>query len=83
MRPWVDMPIWVPPAEDMAGFGSVSIAAALENGLEFRPLDKIASDTLEWFQTLPEERQSSLRFGIDAEREVEVLTAWKGAQAAG
>jgi 2'-hydroxyisoflavone reductase len=83
VRPWVDMPIWVPPAEDMVGFGSVSIAAALEKGLEFRPLDEIASDTLEWFQTLPEERQSSLRFGIDAEREVEVLTAWKEAQAAG
>ncbi len=83
VRPWVDMPVWVPPAEDMAGFGSVSIAAALGKGLEFRPLDDIAQDTLEWFRTLPEERQSSLRFGIDPEREVEVLAAWKEAQAAG
>jgi len=33
--------------------------------------------TLEWFRKQPAERQAKLRAGITAEREAQVLAAWK------
>ena len=76
VRPWGDMPVWVPPSPDNAGFARVSIARALEKGLTFRPLAVTARDTLEWFRTLPAERQAQLGAGLSAEREAEVLRLW-------
>lgn len=74
--PWVDMPVWVPPQGDEAGFTSVSNKRAVEKGLTFRPLADSAKATLEWFKTLPADRQAKLRFGITPERETAVLAAW-------
>lgn len=77
VRPWGDMPVWVPPTPDNAGFARVSIARAVEKGLTFRPLAVTARDTLEWFRTLPAERQAQLGAGLPAEREAEVLRLWQ------
>jgi 2'-hydroxyisoflavone reductase len=44
--------------------------------LTFRPLDVTARDTLAWFKSLPQDRQSKLRAGLTSEREAEVLAAW-------
>ncbi|HEU5209260.1 MAG TPA: NAD-dependent epimerase/dehydratase family protein [Longimicrobiales bacterium] len=74
---WSHMPVWVPVRDDNAGFARVSIERAVEKGLTFRPLALTARDTLEWFRTLPAERQAELRAGLPAEREVEVLRAWE------
>jgi 2'-hydroxyisoflavone reductase len=49
----------------------------LSKGLTFRPLDVTARDTLAWFKSLPQERQSHPKAGLSAEREAEVLSAWK------
>jgi 2'-hydroxyisoflavone reductase len=76
VRAWVDMPTWIPPKEGYEGFSRMSIARALKQGLTFRPLAVTAKDTLDWFKSLPEERQAKLRFGLSAEREAEVLKAW-------
>ncbi len=73
---WTDMPVWVPPDDESAGFSDVSNQRALSKGLAFRPFAVTARDTLDWFATLPEERQANLRFGIKSEREAEVLKAW-------
>src|SRR5581483_5399155 len=49
VRPWADMPVWIPPRED-SGFSSVSIKKALDKGLTFRSLSDTTQATLEWFK---------------------------------
>lgn len=78
VSPWGDMPAWVPPRDDYAGFGLVSNQQALATGLHLRPLADTISDTLDWFGGLPEERRSRLRAGIALEREAEVLAELRG-----
>jgi hypothetical protein len=36
VQPWSDMPVWIPPVGEEAGFASVSIQRALDKGLTFR-----------------------------------------------
>ena len=76
VSPWSDMPVWIPPRGEEGGSAQLSIKRALEKGLTFRPLAATARDTLEWFKTLPVDRQSKLKAGVSSEREAEVLAAW-------
>src|SRR5881296_3682827 len=71
---WSDMPVW---AGDELGLARTKIDRALAKGLTFRPLAETARDTLAWFKSLPQDRQSKLRAGLTREREAEVLAAWK------
>jgi 2'-hydroxyisoflavone reductase len=71
---WSDMPVWT-GKED--GLSQTKIDRALSKGLTFRPLNVTARDTLAWFKSLPQHRQSKLRAGLTRERESEVLAAWK------
>ncbi len=73
---WMDMPAWVPPRGDGAGFSRVSVARAVENGLTFRPIATTCRDTLEWWKKEPESRRASLKAGIKPDREAKVLEAW-------
>src|SRR5438105_1094992 len=70
---WSDMPVW---AGDELGLARTKIDRALAKGLTFRPLAETSRDTLVWFKSLPQERQSKLRAGLTPEREAEVLAAW-------
>jgi 2'-hydroxyisoflavone reductase len=70
---WSDMPVW---AGDELGLARTKINHALAKGLTFRPLAETARDTLAWFKSLPQDRQSKLRAGLTPEREAEVLAAW-------
>lgn len=81
VTPWGDMPAWLPASGDTAGFGQRSIARAVAAGLTFRPLATTTLDTLEWFHKLPAERQGKLGAGLSAEREAEVLAAWRASKA--
>jgi 2'-hydroxyisoflavone reductase len=83
VKPWSDMPVWIPASGEMAGMSAVSNARAVARGLTFRPVRETARDTLTWFQGLPPERQAELqkRAGLPAEREREVLAAWHQQQA--
>ncbi len=74
VEPWSDMPVWT--GKD-SGLARAKIDRALSNGLTFRPLAETAHDTLAWFKSLPQDRQSKLRAGLTPEREAEVLAAWK------
>jgi 2'-hydroxyisoflavone reductase len=76
VSPWSDMPVWVPPRGEEAGFSMVSINRALNKGLTFRPIPDTARATLDWFRKQAPERQAKLRAGITPERETEVLAAW-------
>lgn len=73
---WSDMPVWVPPTGDMAGFERVSAAKAIAKGLTFRPIEETTKATLEWFKGESAERQANLKAGLKPEREAEVLKAW-------
>src|SRR6266576_3692267 len=70
---WSDMPVW---AGDELGLARTKINRALAKGLTFRPLAETTRDTLVWFKSLPQERQSKLRAGLTPEREADVLAAW-------
>ena len=76
VQAWSDMPVWVPQEGEYAGFGRVSTEKAVKAGLKFRPITTTVKDTLEWWKTLPAERQEKLRAGIKPGREKEVLLAW-------
>src|SRR5438128_8473104 len=74
VQQWSDMPVW--NGKD-SGLALAKIDRALNKGLTFRPLGETARDTLAWFKSLPQERQSHLKAGLSPERETEVLNAWK------
>jgi 2'-hydroxyisoflavone reductase len=76
VAPWSDMPVWIPPRGEEAGGNQISNKRALAKGLTFRLLAETARDTLAWFKSQPQDRQSKLRAGLTPEREAEVLTAW-------
>jgi 2'-hydroxyisoflavone reductase len=82
IRPWSDMPVWVPSRAGESGFAEISIKKALDKGLTFRTLADTTQATLEWFHQQPAERQAKLRAGITAEKEKEVLAAWHAKQKA-
>jgi 2'-hydroxyisoflavone reductase len=70
---WSDMPVWTGKE---SGVARTKIDRALSKGLTFRPLAETARDTLAWFKSLPQDRQSKMRAGLSPEREAEVLAAW-------
>ena len=74
VQAWSDMPVWA-GAED--GVTRTDINRALGKGLTFRPLADTARDTLAWFKSLPQDRQSHLKAGVTPEREAELLANWK------
>jgi 2'-hydroxyisoflavone reductase len=76
VRPWGHMPVWVPPVGGSLGFAQRSNAAAVANGLTFRPLAETVRDTLAWHEARPAERRATLAAGLAADREREVLAAW-------
>ena len=75
VRGWTEMPCWVNPSPEMAGFSAYDVSKAIRAGLSFRPLAETARATLDWWKSKPEEEQA-LRMGIDPEKEDEVLRAW-------
>ena len=81
---WVNMPVWVPPTGETAGFMRRNNSKAVAKGLTFRPLAVTATDTLVWHRSRPAEEQErqakGQRAGLSLEREAEVLTAWAESQ---
>ncbi len=80
VAPWMDMPVWVPPA-GAPGFSTRSNARAIAKGLTFRPLADTARATLEWHKGRSAEAKAKPRAGLARQREAEVLAAWKKKQA--
>jgi 2'-hydroxyisoflavone reductase len=80
VQAWSDMPVWVPPTGDSAGFSRTSCAKAIAKGLTFRPVPDTVKATLDWFRTEPADRQAKLKSGLQPEREAEVLAAWHAKQ---
>jgi len=72
----LDLPPWSPTKGETAGASLTVTKLAARAGLRCRPLGDTVRDTLAWFQTLPEERQSKLHAGLDAQKEAETLREW-------
>jgi 2'-hydroxyisoflavone reductase len=75
-----EFPIWSPPSGDSAYFHRVSNQKAVAQGLVFRPLLTTLTDTLAWWKTLPPERQAKPRAGISADKEAEILRAYRASE---
>jgi 2'-hydroxyisoflavone reductase len=72
----LDLPPWSPMKGDSAGASLTAIKESVETGLRSRPLQQTVNDTLAWFQTLPPDRQATLKAGLPAERETDTLKLW-------
>ena len=73
---WMHMTVWVPPIGEYAGFSTSNIDRALAAGLTFRPLADTAVATMEYWNSLGDERNAEPKAGCPAELEETVLAAW-------
>jgi 2'-hydroxyisoflavone reductase len=72
----LNLPIWSPRKGEYAGAALTSMDASRKAGLRSRELEATVRDTLAWFQSLPEDRRSKLRAGLDPAKEADTLRAW-------
>ncbi len=77
VRPYQEMPVWQPARDGKEGFARFDISREVALGLTFRSLAATTRDTLDFYHAQTPERQAQLRAGISAEREQEVLAAWR------
>ena len=75
VQPRRGMPLWISPKAKGETRSPVNRDKAVAHGLKFRPLAVTARDTLDWYLSKPAD-QRTLRRGISAQREKEVLAAW-------
>lgn len=73
VRPFVDLPLWLPP--DAAGLLDVSLTEALACGIAHRDVGETIVDTYNWDAARAPETE--VRAGLTLEREKELLAAWR------
>jgi 2'-hydroxyisoflavone reductase len=76
LRPYADLPVWMPPRGTSAGWARMDISKSLAAGLTFRPLADTARDTLTYYHAQSPERQATLKAGLPPEKEKAVLAEW-------
>jgi 2'-hydroxyisoflavone reductase len=76
VKPWSELPVWIPDSPADVGFMRTSNAKAVAAGLTFRPVEETARDTLAWFNALPDAAAHSWKAGLTPERERSILEAW-------
>ncbi len=76
VRPWLDLPLWVPEEPAQAGFAKIDASRARGVGLTTRSIDESVAAVLAWFSQ--ERDPVTLRAGLGREREAELLAAWDG-----
>ena len=74
---WGMFPIWHPRSGDNAAVARISGARARAAGLHNRPVRETIRDLLEWWQTLPAERTTTMQAGMTAAQEAELIALWK------
>ena len=72
----LDLPPWSPMTGETAGASLTSTTRAQKAGLKTRSMQETIHDTLEWFHSLPPERQAKLRAGLEARKEADTLQSW-------
>jgi 2'-hydroxyisoflavone reductase len=79
VKPWLELPLWIPSDPEAGGSHEVGTAKARAAGLTHRPLSVTVADTLEWDRAHP--RENAWRATLKPEREAELLAEWKASQA--
>ncbi|HWB22034.1 MAG TPA: NAD-dependent epimerase/dehydratase family protein [Gaiellaceae bacterium] len=72
VQPWTELPLWLPDP-DYAGLPLANIDRARAAGLDLRPVEQTAIDTLEWARTAGEQRPT-----LSREKERELLAKYAG-----
>ncbi len=75
VKPWIELPLWIPGRENAGGMDRINIAKPLAVGLTIRPLSETISDTLGWDLARPEE--NTWRNTLKPEKEQAILALWK------
>jgi len=70
---------WVLLEGSELGYTSINIDKAIAHGLKFRSLAETHLDMRDWWLSdqVPAERKERVRFPLTADREAEILAAWK------
>ncbi|MGP4068680.1 NAD-dependent epimerase/dehydratase family protein [Halobacillus sp. B29] len=66
VKPWIELPLWVPTQGD---FG-IDCTRAIEKGLRFRPVEETIRDTYEWYRN---HRGTLNHAGLNSEQEKVLL----------
>lgn len=77
VRPWTDLPIWLPPGELHQFLHGSDVTRALETGLSCRSLDQTVADTWQWLSALGREaphRDDRPAVGLTPEAEQALLS---------
>lgn len=90
---WAQMPLWIPPEGDRAGFHTRDLSKAQKAGLATRPMETTIADTLAWFdgEFMPQWKRvmaergtpddeftfGGNRPGLTRPREAELLDLWR------
>jgi len=77
LRPFLDLPLWIPDVPEEAGFTRVDCSRAIADGLAFRPLEETIGSALRTERRLGLERDR--RAGLAPDRERKLLTEWSSA----
>ncbi|HKS06958.1 MAG TPA: NAD-dependent epimerase/dehydratase family protein [Gemmatimonadaceae bacterium] len=72
-----ELPVFQVMRGRTAGFARFDLTPELKAGIKFRSMEVTARETLEWFRTLPPERQAAIQTGFKPEREKQLLDLWK------
>ena len=74
VKPWSDLPCWVPRGRGLDGITRVDPTRAIGMGLRHRPLDVTIADTLRWARDA--RTNVPLKAGLTPEREAQLLAAF-------
>lgn len=76
VRPWTELPIWIPPGADHDSLHASDVSKAFDAGLRTRSVQETVADTWVWLQSLNGRtpmRGDRPPVGLSAEREAAVL----------
>jgi 2'-hydroxyisoflavone reductase len=76
-EPWTGLPLWIPQSMGLPGLSNVNVRRAVERGLAPRGLSETVRDTLAWARSRPPDGAPAA--GLSAQRESELLAAWRDA----
>jgi 2'-hydroxyisoflavone reductase len=74
VKPWTEMPLWIPRQYEKPAFQATNCDKALRAGLKFHPLTETILDTFAWDSGRSAEVERHA--GLDHEKEQQLLRAW-------
>ncbi len=73
LKPWSDLPLWMPSSGE--GLGEFDVSKSIAHGLTPRPLAETVRDLDVWHASRPQPIE--MKAGMSREREQELLAAWR------